>query len=136
MPISPLLSIEENMVKQVLARFAKIDLAIVFGSVAKNSANNTSDLDIAVSTRGVLSAEIKIEMVSALAQAIGRPIDLIDLRAVGEPLLGQILQHGHLVIGSANLKAKLINQHIVNHADFIPYQTRMLTERRNAWISQ
>ena len=121
---------------KVLARFATIDLAIVFGSVAKNQAEAESDLDIAINTQIPLSLEEKIEIISALAEATGRPIDLVDLREVGEPLLGQIVQHGQMMIGSPTQKAALLSKHLIDAADFSPYQTRILAERRNAWINK
>ena len=131
-----LLSEEAIFVKKVLTRFATIDLAIVFGSVAKNQASAESDLDIAISTQTPLSVEMKIMLISALAEATGRPIDLIDLREVGEPLLGQIVQYGQMIIGSPTQKAALLSKHLMDAADFSPYQTRILAERRNAWINK
>ena len=131
-----LLSEDAVSVKKVLERFATIDLAIVFGSVAKNQAGAESDLDIAINTQTKLSIKDKIEIISAFAEATGRPIDLVDLRDVGEPLLGQILQHGQMVIGSATQKAALLSKHLIDAADFSAYQTRILAERRNAWINK
>ena len=131
-----LLSEEAIFVKKVLTRFATIDLAIVFGSVAKNQAGAESDLDIAINTQTPLSVKEKIEIISALAEATGRPIDLVDLREVGEPLLGQIVQHGQMIIGSPTQKAALLSKHLIDAADFSPYQTRILAERRNAWINK
>ena len=131
-----LLSDDAIFVKKVLARFATIDLAIIFGSVAKNQAGAESDLDIAINTQTPLSVKEKIEIISALAEATGRPIDLVDLREVGEPLLGQIVQHGQMIIGSQTQKAALLSKHLIDAADFSPYQTRILAERRNAWINK
>ena len=131
-----LLSEDAIFLKKILARFATIDLAIVFGSVAKNQAGAESDLDIAINTQTPLSVKEKIEIISALAEATGRPIDLVDLREVGEPLLGQIVQHGQMIIGSPTQKAALLSKHLIDAADFSPYQTRILAERRNAWINK
>ena len=131
-----LLSEEAIFVKKVLTRFATIDLAIVFGSVAKNQATAQSDFDIAINSLTPLGVEAKIDIINALAQATGRPIDLVDLREVGEPLLGQIVQHGQMIIGSPTQKAALLSKHLMDSADFSPYQTRILAERRNAWINK
>lgn len=123
-------------VKKVLERFDTIDLAIVFESVAKNKASAESDLDIAISAQTPLSVEMKIKLISALAEAAGRPIDLVDLKEVGEPLLGQIVQYGQMIIGSPTQKAALLSKHLIDSADFSPYQTRILAERRNSWINK
>ena len=49
-------------------------------------------------------------LIGDLAEALGRPVDLIDLRSVGEPLLGQILAHGVRLRGSASAQAALVNR--------------------------
>lgn len=75
-------------------------------------------------------------MISALAEQTGRPIDLIDLNTVSEPLLGQIVRHGRRVLGSDTLYGKLISRHVFEQEDFMPYRTRLLAERRLAWIGK
>lgn len=120
----------------VLARFPSIKLAVLFGSVAAGQARADSDLDLAVSSHRALSVAEKIALTQALAEATGRPIDLIDLATVAEPLLGQIVQHGTRIWGSDTLYANLISRHLVEQADFMPYQTRVLAERRTAWIGR
>ena len=72
--------------------------------------------------------------IDALAAACGRPVDLIDLKAVGEPLLGQILAHGQRLFGSDEDHAALVRRHVFDTEDFLPYARRMLRERRRAWI--
>jgi hypothetical protein len=41
-----------------------------------------------------------------LAEALGRPVDPIGLRTAGEPLRGQILKHGVLVRGKAEVNGR------------------------------
>jgi hypothetical protein len=47
-----------------------------------------------------------------LAKRAGRPVDLVDLYAFGEPLLGQILRHGKRLLGSETCCADLIRKHL------------------------
>ena len=61
-------------------------------------------------------------------------VDLIDLRTIGEPLLGQILKHGRQVRGEAVDLAPLMQRHVYAMEDFMPYVERMLEERKQAWI--
>ena len=112
----------------------EIRFAIVFGSIAKGMARETSDLDIAVSAGRRLTAAEKIALISELAVRLGRAVDLVDLCSVGEPLLGQILKHGIPVFGSKAEYAALIRRHLFDTADFGPYRRRILDERRRAWI--
>ena len=90
----------------------------------------------AVALNQTMSVAQHIDTIGNLAVATGRPIDLIDLRSAGEPLLGQIMQYGVRILGSDVLHAQFMTRHIMNAADFMPYQTRILKERRQAWISK
>ena len=84
-----------------------------------------------------MSVQQRIALIEALTLATGRPIDLIDLidlRTVGEPLLGQIMQHGVRILGSDVLHAQYMTRHVMDAADFMPYQARILQERRQTWI--
>jgi len=122
--------------KEVLAHFPTIVFAMLFGSGALGRQHADSDLDIAVAAHQTLTAHKKIALVSALADCTGRPIDLIDLKVTPEPLLGQILRHGRRILGSDTLYGELISHHLFEHADFMPYRTRLLAERRMAWIGK
>ena len=125
-----------SQLKIVLARFPNIKLAILFGSVALGRETVESDLDIAVSTNAMLTAVEKQAIISELAQLTGRAIDLIDLKLASEPLLGQILRYGKRLLGSDTLYGNFIYSHLVAQADFMPYRSRLLQERRMAWIGK
>jgi predicted nucleotidyltransferase len=121
-------------IRQALSAVVGLRLAIVFGSCAKGQAKPDSDLDMALAFDQAMSVQQHIALIEALALATGRPIDLIDLRTVGEPLLGQIMQHGVRILGSDVLHAQYITRHVMDAADFMPYQARILQERRQAWM--
>lgn len=123
---------EQQNILAALEKHPEINTAYVFGSVAKGTAKPDSDLDIAVQSEKVLTTKQHISLVEDLALATGRPIDLIDLKKAGEPLLGEILQGMRLVGSDAN-HAELIKRHLFDSADFLPYVERMLAERRAQW---
>lgn len=125
-----------NHIQQILTQHGDIRLAILFGSLAGARATPQSDLDLAVLMDAPLSAETKISLIDDLSQATGRPVDLIDLRVAGEPLLGQILKHGVRLLGSDSDYAELLKRHLFDEADFMPYRRRILAERRQAWIGK
>ncbi|MCQ4323084.1 nucleotidyltransferase domain-containing protein [Pseudomonas stutzeri] len=110
-------------------------MAYVFGSVAAGTAHSDSDLDLAVLCDAAMTADQQIQLISDIAEATGRAVDLIDLATVGEPLLGQILRYGNRIIGGPELHAQLVSKHILNNEDFMPYVERMLAERRQRWTS-
>lgn len=121
-----------NIILDALKQHPEIHTAYLFGSLAKGTARPDSDLDIAVQSEKVLTTEQHIALVEDLALATGRPIDLIDLKTAGEPLLGEILQ-GKRLMGSNEDHAELIKRHLFDSADFLPYVERMLAERRAQW---
>jgi predicted nucleotidyltransferase len=125
-----------NRIQQVLTGHGDIRLAILFGSLAGVRATPQSDLDLAVLMGTPLSAETKMILIGELSQAIGRPVDLIDLHMAGEPLLGQILKHGVRLFGSDIDYAELLKRHLFEEADFMPYRRRILADRRQAWIGK
>ena len=122
--------------REVLARFPEIGLAVLFGSVAAGTARADSDLDLAVAGPKPLTVPEKIALIQAFADKTGRPIDLIYLHTVAEPVLGQIVRHGQRVQGSSAAFAHWVNRHLIEQADFMPYRNRILAERRMAWIGK
>lgn len=121
-------------VQSVLATHQDIQLAYVFGSVASGRARPDSDVDVAVLLDRPLDSARRMHLIEAIALATGRPVDLIDLHTVGEPLLGQILKHGKRLVGDNTAHAEMLIRHVYAMEDFVPYVTRMLDERRQAWI--
>lgn len=135
-PNQPTNDAQIDAILSVLSRHPTVRLAILFGSIASGRARAGSDLDLAVDAGQRLDAEEKIALISELAAEIGRPVDLVDLSAVGEPLLGQILKNGKKILGSSPHLAELISRHVFNQTDFLPYRNRILAERRKSWIGQ
>lgn len=121
---------------EILRSQPDVELAMLFGSMASGRTHAGSDIDVAVLCTSPLTAERKMALITEPAQATGRPIDLIDLRTAGEPLLGQILQHGKRLFGSDEALGQLAARHLIDAADFMPYVDRMLAQRRARWIGQ
>jgi predicted nucleotidyltransferase len=120
--------------RSVLGADPRIRLALVFGSLARDRARPSSDLDVAVDMDRPMDSETLMSLTAELAAATGRPVDLIDLRTAGVPLLGEILKHGRRIVGGTDRYAALIRRHLFDEADFMPYYRRILGERRKAWI--
>lgn len=121
-------------IKQVLDRHPIIRLAVLFGSLAKGTAGRDSDLDLAIDVDRPLEEHEKMQLIAELAEALGRPVDLVDIFSVGEPLLGQIVTRGKRILGDNTRYALLLSKHLFDQADFMPYRSRILKERRQAWI--
>lgn len=126
----------DERIRQVLTKHPQILLVVLFSSMAGNTAGVDSDLDLAVSTDRPLDVCGKNQLIMDLAEAIGRPVDLVDLFTVGEPLLGQIIAVGRRILRDDERYALLLSRHLLDQADFMPYRNRILRERRQAWIGR
>jgi predicted nucleotidyltransferase len=113
---------------------AKLELAVVFGSVARGEARFDSDIDVAVRYTHALSADEKVALVEALAIATSRPVDLIDLRVAGPIVAREALTKGTRIFGSDEVWAAQLSRTLIDHSDFAPLVERTLRERRESWI--
>ena len=119
----------------LLAGFPHIRLAALFGSMARGAARPDSGIDVAVQADKELCADERMAITEAIALAFNRPVDLVDLRTAGQPLLDQIVSTGIQVVGTRHQWGDLIYRNIMENEDFVPYQKRILEGRRNAWMS-
>lgn len=126
----------ETLIRSTLKPHPEVRLAILFGSLAVDQGRYNSDVDLAIDAGKPLEIETKMALIEELAELIGRPVDLIDLQTIGEPLLGQVLKHGKRLLGEDAPYAELIKRHVFDEADFMPYYRRILRERRNTWITK
>ncbi len=125
----------DQKIKYVMARHPSVGLAILFGSMAKDRARNDSDLDIAIASSSTLTAQTHIAIIEDLALVVGRPVDLIDLDHIHNPLLQQILTKGRRVLCQDRTRyAELLLRMVYEEADVMPYYRRILSDRRQAWI--
>ncbi len=120
----------EQQINQWLSKQTSIRFAILFGSFAKQTDTQESDIDLAIELNKPLTADTKLSLLQTFSELSNRRIDLIDLKTAGEPLLNQIIQHGKVLKGT---KADMIQLSIKNvnmMQDFSPYLKRTLAERR------
>ncbi len=126
----------DTTLRSILAGHPEIGLAILFGSLATGQARPDSDLDLAVDAGRPITADEKMKLIEDLALEFGRPVDLIDLSTVGEPLRGQVVTRGRRLLGDDIRYAELIRKHLFEQADFMPYRSRILADRRRRWIGK
>ncbi len=75
-----------------------------------------------------------MELIEAIGAEFGRAVDIVDLYDAAEPILGQVLK-GKRLLGDNQTYTRLLTKHLINVADFVPLQQRILAERRAAWIN-
>lgn len=110
---------------------------MVFGSLAREEARDRNDLDLAALADSPLSSAEVVKPTEAAAEAVGRPVDLVDLSRADEPLLGEILRHGRRILEQdPEARAELLRRHLYEATDFLPYRRRGQEECRRAWLER
>ena len=108
-----------------------IVLAIAFGSAATGKLRPDSDIDVAVLMSSPMTVERRRALTELLADAAGRPVDLVDLSTSGVAVTRAALTQGRrLVTRDKPALARLLFKTLLDAADFLPYRQRILSERR------
>ncbi|MHA6573806.1 type VII toxin-antitoxin system MntA family adenylyltransferase antitoxin [Pseudomonas yamanorum] len=103
--------------KKVLARLqAEVPelLAVyVFGSQVTGEAGSESDLDVAVLSAGTVEPLLLWQLSGELADIVGVPVDLLDLRAASTVMQYQVLTTGRR-LWSGNVQAGLFESYVLS----------------------
>ncbi|MDY0830785.1 MULTISPECIES: type VII toxin-antitoxin system MntA family adenylyltransferase antitoxin [unclassified Pseudomonas] len=103
--------------KKVLARLqAEVPelLAVyVFGSQVSGEAGSESDLDVAVLSAGTVEPLLLWQLSGELADIVGVPVDLLDLRAASTVMQYQVLTTGRR-LWSGNVQAGLFESYVLS----------------------
>lgn len=82
-----------DLLRQALAGRTEVRLAILFGSTARGTDRADSDVDVAV-----LGRELdQLALATELTRAVRREVQIVDLDAVGFPMLQAIVRDGVIV---------------------------------------
>lgn len=112
-----------------------IILVYAYGSMVNGKPSAESDVDVAVLGRQRLSTERQLRLIRDIAGRVGRPVDLVDLRTVGMPLLRIVLTEGTVVLcRDRRARGELISRMLADVEDFLPLRNRMLRIRLDRWI--
>jgi len=105
-------------IKNVLLQFPCVEVCILYGSAAHDNLSPSSDIDIALSSNTIFTAERKLSIIKALSNHTGRAVDLIDLKNASPILVAEILKTGKRIIGNDTQYGQLISRHIMDYEDF------------------
>lgn len=123
--------------KDYFKQIHEVSSAILFGSYAKGTQNEKSDIDLAILTNQGLTAELKIKIISDLAIIFHKTIDVIDLQTIHVPLLQEILTKGiWLQLESNSIKEKLIQRMIYEVEDLQPLRENIQNEKIKRFINK
>ncbi|MBK6846165.1 MAG: nucleotidyltransferase domain-containing protein [Proteobacteria bacterium] len=79
-------------------RLPDLQALYLFGSTAAGHDQRDSDLDLAVLLPRPLTALARWELEQGLAHALGRDVDLVDLRGASTVMRVQVVAYGRLLI--------------------------------------
>ena len=114
-----------------LSQQEKIQIALVFGSFAKNTQTSTSDLDLACLFLEPLTIDQQVEWIDRISRLTGREIDLIDLSTATGTVLHEAVTNGvFLKKGSPEAFARILKRMWLENEDFEKQRQRILAERR------
>lgn len=117
-----------------LATQPDIRLGIVFGSMINGKAHKESDLDIALLGDSALESGRRMQLIAALSELTGRPVDLVDLQTAGVSVARSAVLRGKVVFSRDEAAyPSQLSKVLFDSADFLPYRNRILKERRDAW---
>lgn len=111
-----------------------IRLAILFGSQATGKTHAGSDADVAVALDGEMSPSRRGELGAQLSKALGREVDVADVRTAQGEFLAQIVLGGEAAVKrDPSLLAELAIRALAYREDMRPMVLRALKDkvRRN-----
>jgi len=86
-----------NQLTALLLQFPQIKLALLFDSQASGKVRPDSDIDLGILAQAPLSADFKLQLMQTVGAKFGRPVDIVDLYHVPEPITGQVLKGVRLI---------------------------------------
>ncbi len=115
---------------KILDREPGLQAAMAYGSAVTGELAPHSDVDLGVLFEQPLTAERKLDLMDRLQQALGRDVDLVDIREANGLILREILCKGvSLLRKDSTAFAEQLIRMVYNEMDFMPYYRRTLRER-------
>ncbi|HEY8272359.1 MAG TPA: nucleotidyltransferase domain-containing protein [Pseudobdellovibrionaceae bacterium] len=113
----------------------EIEIAILYGSFAKGTETNESDIDLAVSLASPLTAQDKISYIDELSLLTHKTIDLVDLREIHVPLSQEVFLTGKVIKNkNKSFWEWLIRRMIYEVSDFLPMRRKEQINRIKKFI--
>lgn len=89
-------TLEEALVQKLTAALSPAAIYL-FGSAAKGTLRDDSDIDVAVVLAERVPPVALYDLATSLGALLGRPVDLVDFTSAPETLQAEILRHGRLL---------------------------------------
>lgn len=124
----------EEALRAAVADLPELRVALLYGSAAAGRLGEGSDVDVAVAADQPLSWDQRLDWAGRIGSAVGREVDLLDLRSAHGLILREALCRGRLVLcRDRGLYAGLVQRMLGEQEDFQPQLDRMLAFRVAQW---
>jgi len=110
----------EKEIKEIAKKY-KIDLIVLFGSLAKGNERSESDADIGISRNKSFELEEDLQLRQDLQQIFKREIDIVEIKRASPLLLGEIAKNSRLLYGKKDKFTEMKILAMKKYIDFKPY---------------
>jgi predicted nucleotidyltransferase len=119
-------------IRPILQQYAAVRLGLLFGSFARGTANERSDVDIAIDVSCAWGSVDRLRIAAQLSTALGEEVDLVVLGDAGVPLLDEIVRDAVVAYEATPYAAARWRTHaLIDLETDRPWYARM----RDAWLA-
>jgi len=122
-------ALQEEAIARIIGAFPEVQAIYLFGSVARGEARDQSDVDLAILAERAVDAVLLWETAQEIADAVGREVDLLDLRAVSTVMRMQVISRGERVDCRDEMAAETFEDFVFSHY-------ALLNEERQAILDE
>ncbi len=122
-------------IRTFLKNDSEVQQAILFGSYAKNTQTEGSDLDLAIQLKKSMTVTQKLTYLEKLQHCTDAEVDLVDLFTAGQPLLSQIMKYGIRLRGNSTQYTELAIKNVNTTQDFMPAIKYIMKVRRERLLN-
>jgi len=121
--------LQEEAIAQITGVFQEVQAIYLFGSVARGEAREESDVDLAILAEREVDPVLLWETAQEIADAVGREVDLLDLRAVSTVMRMQVISRGERIDCRDKMAAEVFEDFVFSHY-------ALLNEERQAILDE
>ena len=125
----------QQKIKDYFSQKSEIDTVLLFGSFAKGTFNEHSDVDIAIHSDSELNYEKLASIQTELSLSLHREIDLADLSNAEGIFLYQIMTTGVKIKIKATTFVKYLTKALCFKEDFMPVIERFRKEKIRRFVN-
>ena len=129
-----------DQIRMALQQFSQehsdIGIIGIFGSYAKNTYNDRSDIDVCVAKKRPLSMEEKIELATKLSLLLKKEVDVLDLHRAHGLILEEALHSSIWLAREPEVFAQILKRMLFDKADFEPYRQRIMDKKRERFLKK